>query len=514
LTDRKGVFRFELNESLYFESGQEVEEIIGVSLEPEISIQTFHEYVSIRGVIELSGDYYKLQLSTTLDDEPPGMNDYHEKNFIEQVIDKTDTQAVFTHRFPVEISIPSYRVNDLDDVTVQVSTFDYEIPNHHQMKITAAIEIEGINDGIPAENDEPSFIPEKEEQGAIEQNEARTDEHEEAPHHDSYHDILDETSNRVETIPEIKYQDHESEKAPPTYTNKESNESTHNQEKEAHTRMEESVLNSAQSQTELEMANPVEKTKTAQNVNSEMKIEHPTDQTEGIKEDDVKAEVPDHDDMESKQDGEVKAEVPDHDDMESKLEDDVKVEVSDQENAESKQEDDVKVEMNNQEDAEFKQNEEKEDMKTEKDEHEEQGTIDSERKKHRKPKKSLLLSDFFKDRDEKNTERSLTMEEAAENENTKDLDLEELDEEIKTNEHGKESEENEIPIDSISEMFEQDREDKYAKMRLCIVQDSDTIDRIAERYDITTNQIMLKNRLDDDTVMKGQLLFIPEKVNK
>ena len=497
MTDRKGVFRFELNESLYFESGQEVEEIIGVSLEPEISIQTFHEYVSIRGVIELSGDYYKLQLSTTLDDEPPGMNDYHEKNFIEQVIDKTDTQAVFTHRFPVEISIPSYRVNDLDDVTVQVSTFDYEIPNHHQMKITAAIEIEGINDGIPAENDEPSsFIPEKEEQGAIEQDEARTDEHEEAPHHDSYHDILDETSNRVETIPEIKYQDHESEKAPPTYTNKESNESTHNQEKEAHTRMEESVLNSAQSQTELEMANPVEKTKTAQNVNSEMKIEHPTDQTEGIKEDDVKAEV------------------PDHDDMESKLEDDVKVEVSDQENAESKQEDDVKVEMNNQEDAEFKQNEEKEDMKTEKDEHEEQGTIDSERKKHRKPKKSLLLSDFFKDRDEKNTERSLTMEEAAENENTKDLDLEELDEEIKTNEHGKESEENEIPIDSISEMFEQDREDKYAKMRLCIVQDSDTIDRIAERYDITTNQIMLKNRLDDDTVMKGQLLFIPEKVNK
>src|SRR5699024_858323 len=125
-----------------------------------ISIQTFHEYVSIRGVIELSGDYYKIQVSNILDDEPTEMN-YHEMNFIEQVIDKTDTQAAFMHRFPVEISIPSYRVNDLEDVTVQVSSFDYEIPNHHQMKISATIEIEGINEEVTSSGDTQSFTMEK-----------------------------------------------------------------------------------------------------------------------------------------------------------------------------------------------------------------------------------------------------------------------------------------------------------------------------------------------------------------
>ena len=69
LLSENSVFRFELNESLYFEKGQEVAEIMGISLEPEISIQEFSDYVSIRGVVELQGSYQKNEEVSNGDDE-------------------------------------------------------------------------------------------------------------------------------------------------------------------------------------------------------------------------------------------------------------------------------------------------------------------------------------------------------------------------------------------------------------------------------------------------------------
>lgn len=449
MSDQKGVFRFELNESLYFESGQEVAEIIGISLDPEISMQTFHEYVSIRGVIELTGDYYKIQLSNTLDNQPDGMNDYHEKNFIEQVIDKTDTHAAFTHRFPVEISIPSYRVDDLENVTVQISSFDYEIPNHHQMKIMATIEIEGINEGVPVSDDTQSIPPAEKDSDVREETretpfdrleEAKHDVKDEEPREITYKkqdELLDETSARVEVTPEVmrETKDVTLTDIPADNKDTEMEEEMHDNRDEVIEKPEESNVTFEESLPEKEMEELVEESEHTQEENAE----------------------------------------------------------------------------------------EKEELKTEP----ETKKSEPERKKQNKSKKSLPLSDFFKYSEEKNTEGSLTMEEDVENEATDTLELEDTEEDmedteeteeteeiIKTNEMGKENEKNSAPIDSLSEMFEHDKEDKYAKMRLCIVQDSDTIDEIAERYEITTNQLMLKNHLDEDTIKEGQLLFIPEKISK
>src|SRR5699024_1341609 len=69
----------------------------------------------------------------------------------------------FVHRFPVEISIPSYRVHELEDVTVQVASFDYEIPNHHQMKLMATIEIDGLIEQYMETNDEPEIHTDQEQ---------------------------------------------------------------------------------------------------------------------------------------------------------------------------------------------------------------------------------------------------------------------------------------------------------------------------------------------------------------
>ncbi|OZU89814.1 stage VI sporulation protein D [Virgibacillus indicus] len=142
LANDQPVFSFELNEALYFEKGQEVEEMRGVSLDPDISIQSFSEYISIRGVIELRGEY--LKAASSQEDPPLDFNDYQSKRYVEKVVDIEEGETEFIHRFPVEISVPAYRVNDINDVNVQIESFDYEIPEPGKFQLFSKIQIQGI----------------------------------------------------------------------------------------------------------------------------------------------------------------------------------------------------------------------------------------------------------------------------------------------------------------------------------------------------------------------------------
>ncbi|WP_052345807.1 stage VI sporulation protein D [Paucisalibacillus sp. EB02] len=162
MVNENSVFRFELNESLYFEKGQEVAEIMGISLEPEISIQEFSDYISIRGVVELHGSYQKTQHLGSEDDESY-LEGYDSKRYMERVTDTQFGGAEFMHRFPVEITVPSYRVENLDDVTVMISEFDYELPESDHLYLRSTIEIHGINSHAEELDEEESESIENEE---------------------------------------------------------------------------------------------------------------------------------------------------------------------------------------------------------------------------------------------------------------------------------------------------------------------------------------------------------------
>lgn len=159
MNNEQSVFSFELNESLFFEKGQEVAEIKGVSLDPDISIQSFEDYISIRGVVELKGEYEKLSLPGNHDDSL-SLEDYHQaKRYIEEVVDMSEDVSEFNHRFPIEISVPTYRVNNLEDVTVRIAFFDYELPEPGQFNLMSTIEIHGINDGDVEEDRQDQEMP-------------------------------------------------------------------------------------------------------------------------------------------------------------------------------------------------------------------------------------------------------------------------------------------------------------------------------------------------------------------
>ncbi|MFD1039535.1 stage VI sporulation protein D [Virgibacillus byunsanensis] len=334
MSNDRAVFSFDLRESLYFEKGQEVAEMMGISLDPEISIQPFNEYISIRGVIELRGEYQKVATTFEEDEEEDLLHfdDYHSRRYVERVVDTDDNQAEFSHRFPVEISVPTYRVADLNDVTVSIESFDYEVPNQSQLKLSSTIEIHGIQDEVDRD---PNYAL----QGEKEDGKAET--------------FQFELKNKKDL--------------------------------ESPEEMEELGTNT--------LSSP-----------------------------------------------------------------------------------------------------ETEKVETKKDEPE---------KERWKYTKTQSLSEFFK----KEPEPQEPQEPPSPDEPSPDLmDLAESDDLYE----GMESRSDEVKdVRYLSDMFRQDEDVKYAKMKLCIVQEKDTIETIAERYKVSALQLLKQNRLPDDQISEGQLLYIP-----
>ncbi|MNP78908.1 Stage VI sporulation protein D [compost metagenome] len=49
----------------------------------------------------------------------------------------------------------------------------------------------------------------------------------------------------------------------------------------------------------------------------------------------------------------------------------------------------------------------------------------------------------------------------------------------------------------------------FRKIRLVIVQREETLDEIAERYNLSTRELQLYNRLAEHNLAEGQVLYIP-----
>ncbi|MCZ8519099.1 MULTISPECIES: LysM peptidoglycan-binding domain-containing protein [Paenibacillus] len=55
-----------------------------------------------------------------------------------------------------------------------------------------------------------------------------------------------------------------------------------------------------------------------------------------------------------------------------------------------------------------------------------------------------------------------------------------------------------------------DEQQEFRKVRLCIVQKNETLESIAERYNLSTRELALHNRLGDVGVSEGQIVYIPK----
>ncbi|WP_338451460.1 stage VI sporulation protein D [Niallia oryzisoli] len=130
--------RFSLEESVWFQKGQEVDELVSISLDPIITIKESDQYVTIKGSLELSGEYNREQ---TDEDE---MDYFTNPKLIQTVEVREEGVHLFSHHFPVEITIPKNRIEALNDIQVTVETFDYAFPEKSCLRLSADLMITGL----------------------------------------------------------------------------------------------------------------------------------------------------------------------------------------------------------------------------------------------------------------------------------------------------------------------------------------------------------------------------------
>lgn len=134
--------RFTVEESVWFKKGQEVSDLLAMSLDPEISVQEHDDYISIRGSLVLSGEYHPLVVEEDLDIF--SLRDTSIYRTVDEVaVNESGTQSM-KHRFPIDITIPTSRIRSLEDVYVLIEAFDYEIPERGRLELKADLCISGI----------------------------------------------------------------------------------------------------------------------------------------------------------------------------------------------------------------------------------------------------------------------------------------------------------------------------------------------------------------------------------
>ncbi len=130
--------RFSLEESIWFQKGQEVAELVSISLDPNITIQESDQYVTIKGSLELSGEYIGD------DREEEELDYFSNPKFVQSVETREEGVHLFSHHFPVEITIPKNRIQNAFDIDVGVETFDYAFPERSCLKLSADLMITGL----------------------------------------------------------------------------------------------------------------------------------------------------------------------------------------------------------------------------------------------------------------------------------------------------------------------------------------------------------------------------------
>src|SRR5690625_3285620 len=144
LMAKSNTLSLELNETLFFQKHYQIDDMVSISIDPDISIQSFNDYVSIRAVVVLEGEYNKLTDSQGQLQRDDNDNQVPAQNFV-RVKEGSDQTIHFNHHFPIDISIPLDRIKSLDEVTVGVTSFDYTLIDPAQLQIISTLNINGVN---------------------------------------------------------------------------------------------------------------------------------------------------------------------------------------------------------------------------------------------------------------------------------------------------------------------------------------------------------------------------------
>lgn len=425
---------------MWFKKGQEVADLLSIELNPQIGIEEREEYVQVKGVLELFGEYNKKESEETF-----SLRDFSQATTVKEVIEREDGVHEFTHYFPVDITIPKKRVRAIDDINILVDSFDYEFPESNALNIVADLSITGLyEDG---QRDEEEFFEGVEDAGDVEEAEDAESEEsqgkEEGGAPNSYYQSM---INNV--FQEFSF---EARKAPVEEEVEEQEEEQFQEEYEGEVAEEQELQNQSDlegaEQEEVHLQGEREAEEQEQfEVHHQQEVEEPELTNQRESEEQAVFE---------QQEQEV-------------------FEQQDREELEEQEQDEIVFPARQEIKLHF-QNE----------------TKQQEQESH--PQFEFLMRQ---------------VKEVHEVEATEEL-VEEVEEEVNVEAVVPRSE-NELYL---TKLFG-NKEENFKKVRMYIVQSGDSLESIAEKYDLQVQQITKRNQLDEFYVTEGQILYLPVKKSK
>jgi stage VI sporulation protein D len=143
--DHPSKLSFSIEESVWLNKGQEIAEVVSMSLEPEISIEENEDHVYIKGGLQLVGEYRPVNPDEEIDVMGDALSEQVTFRPIEEVSLSEDAIGEVKHYFPIDVTIPLNRIKNLDDVFVHVESFDYDLPERSCIQLTADVTISGMS---------------------------------------------------------------------------------------------------------------------------------------------------------------------------------------------------------------------------------------------------------------------------------------------------------------------------------------------------------------------------------
>ena len=141
------MLRFSIEEAVAFRREHHVDQLLSISLQPTITIEEQEDYVYIRGVLELSGEYTKRE------EDGEDVETFELGRYIEQVRMRDEETGEFLHQFPIDVTVPKERVDDLEQVYVLIESFDYDL-RENELLLIAEVAIHGIQMDDDQEDEE------------------------------------------------------------------------------------------------------------------------------------------------------------------------------------------------------------------------------------------------------------------------------------------------------------------------------------------------------------------------
>ncbi|WP_240675695.1 LysM peptidoglycan-binding domain-containing protein [Ammoniphilus sp. CFH 90114] len=129
-----------------------IEEIEELEIVPQIVIEENGNEIEITGALILYGDYKGNQEAGKLDPADELPESYEESVQFEPLsaergpFSPLARQDRFEYRIPVKISMPRNKVDDVDDVYAYINSFDYDLKTPYQIEVAASLMISGFSE--------------------------------------------------------------------------------------------------------------------------------------------------------------------------------------------------------------------------------------------------------------------------------------------------------------------------------------------------------------------------------